>query len=304
MDWEKANATKIHDLQWQALSLQADGHYADADKKYQELFHLAEGRKLSAAIQSQLVEARSAWDDVKVKLRPTRPGPGVGPVPIRPDEPATRPAPTSLAGPAWVEAHRDELNDLLAQAEELSRGPDKLKTLLKYKQLVDLLGSRLHDVQDPALRQKLSAALETRKTVADAAQAERREPAAHRRHARLRWVQGTERAEMAGGARILGDARHLMNGEVKLVPQRAQNEEYLAALEGSVVVYLKTKQMQKAGELLDGRKRCWARSWRTTRPASCWRTPPCATSCSEPRPCGRPKPSAPGWKSMGTPTTN
>ncbi|MDB5299020.1 MAG: hypothetical protein JWO87_683, partial [Phycisphaerales bacterium] len=205
----------------------------------------------SATLKKELASTQLWWDAVKKQMSEPAPPVTVKPEPVvaRPPTAPTKPPAPVLAGKEWEEANKADIDQMFAQVEQI-KGVDKVAALLKYKQLFDLVGDRLNDIQDPDLKRRLTAAADVRKQLAAALRDSDESRAATVASLLESGIGALEQAKWKTGLESLADARHIIESHIKPV-DRLKNPDYLTALNGIVVAYLNTKETQKAGDLFD-----------------------------------------------------
>jgi len=202
-----------------------------------------------ARVQTSLVSATP----------PTSPMPEPKPVPADPS-PAPAPPTNSTPSPApaappeptgnWEQQHAAEIKRLLRQADTDLAANNIVKAALTYKQLFQLVGPHLPDIQDTDLRKQVSNAAITRGKLLTQVKSSPESVSLTAGTLLASGLEALNEQHWQAGIESLADVRELFDHNIKMA-DRVRDPNYVMALHGIAVAYLKTKQVPKAGELFE-----------------------------------------------------
>ena len=252
IDWEQANRSKVTALRKEAIGRELAGDYKGADSKFRELFELAKGaNELSPGLRQELADAHNSWDAVQRKLTAAGPPPDAG----APSEPASaqqaEPQP-AVSNENWEHEHRTQIEQLLKLAQARWVAKDTFRAALAYQQLFDVIGTHLADIRDPSLKKQVDAAAAQRVNLLGQVKASPEAVTLTADALVSSGLEALERRQWRAGLESFADVRMLFDRNVRSAAERVKNRQYLLALHGLAVAYMRTKQMPKAGELFAG----------------------------------------------------
>ena len=241
--WEQSNGARLATLRQEASGLAANGDLTGASARYQELLALEKAAPQPGnSLVGQIRHDQDAWDAVRTKLAAAA---APAPITTAPAQIAPQPVATD-SGPRWEQQHGTQIAQLLSRAR--AAGNDDFKAALAYQQLFDLVGGHMSDISDPALKQQIDSAAASRAKLLTRIKSS---PQAMTLTAQTLLASGLEalqRRRFQAAQESLSDARKLFDRNIKIA-QRVKDPDYLTDLHALAVVYLRTKQVPKAGEL-------------------------------------------------------
>jgi hypothetical protein len=172
--------------------------------------------------------------------------------PVKPKvEPKEVTEPTEVTERPETKPDTEEALRLINEAESLAKGEHKIDALAKYDAATKMLSRGSASARDDDVKKLLARATggrrELLKGMSQSAEAQKMTAGALlgqglRALADAKWKAGLE---------SLADAKQIIEESVKSPADRAKDEQYVTALHGMVVAYVRTNQMPKAGAMFD-----------------------------------------------------
>ena len=255
-DWETLNMPKMADLRRQAQDQENSGDLKAASATYEQLVNLAKSDpNPSDAVIGQLAVAQSSWEAVLQKLSAaqptTAPTPDSTSVAQTPTTPTPAPAPqTPAASGNWEQQHTAQIKQLLKQAEAKLAAKDSFNAALIYQQLFEMVGAHLSEISDPKLRQQIADAAQQRGKLLVQVRSSPQSLSLTAGTLLASGLAALNENRWEAGLECLSDVRALFDRNVKII-ERNKDPNYLLALDGMAVAYLKLKEVPKAGDLFE-----------------------------------------------------